>query len=389
MSKRFNRFRKWVGQLHLILGLASGAVVFIVAITGCCWVFQEEIQSLLGRQHAIEPLAQEVITPTEAKAIAEQTIPGRSIHGVLYGAADEAVEVIFYEAEPEEFYQAVLLHPYSGEVLATEDYMSGFFAFVLDGHLNLWLPESIGNQIIRWACVIFVIMLITGIVLWWPRNKRNRKQRFQFVWKPSTRWKRKNYDLHSIVGFYVSVLALIVAFTGLVMAFESVEEATYALLGGEKELAFLVPDNVSPAQPQETGTSPAIDRLLPQLQAEFPEAQQFEFHYPHTDEASIYVELTYDRGVYYSSDYRFYDQYTLEEINTPSVYGRYEEAGFSDLVIRMNYDIHVGAIGGLPGKILLFLVSLVVASLPVTGFLVWWGRKQKAAQRVKPRVQIA
>jgi uncharacterized iron-regulated membrane protein len=44
----------------------------------------------------------------------------------------------------------------------------------------------------------------------------------------------------------------------------------------------------------------------------------------------------------------------------------------------MNYDIHVGAIAGLPGKILAFLISLLCSSLPVTGFLVWYGKKVKA-----------
>jgi uncharacterized iron-regulated membrane protein len=47
-------------------------------------------------------------------------------------------------------------------------------------------------------------------------------------------------------------------------------------------------------------------------------------------------------------------------------------------LMRMNYDIHVGAILGLPGKILAFFASLLIASLPVTGFMVWWGRRNKA-----------
>jgi uncharacterized iron-regulated membrane protein len=81
--------------------------------------------------------------------------------------------------------------------------------------------------------------------------------------------------------------------------------------------------------------------------------------------------------VYYNIDYRFYDQYTLKELSTPSLYGAYKDAVFADKVIRMNYDIHVGSIGGLPGKIIAFLASLVTASLPVTGFLMWWGRRKK------------
>ncbi len=375
-----NRFRGLIRKVHMVLGLAIGLVVFIVAVTGCLWVFQEEIGSITAGDRTVEKEARPVITPTKAKQVAEAVFPGRSLHGVLYGSEVEAVEVIFYEADPE-FYRAVFLNPYSGEVIETEDYLSGFFAFVLDGHLNLWLPPAVGSQIVSWSCLIFVSMLITGIILWWPRNTRNRKQRFRFLWKSTTRWKRKNFDLHAVVGFYASILALLAAYTGLVMAFEWFEKVTYAALGGDKSVVFTIPDGASRPLDANHALAP-IDQLLPKLQTEFPQAEQFELHYPHTDSASIYVEITHERGVFYSSDYRFYDQHTLAEVETPSVYGKYENADFPDKVIRMNYDIHVGAILGLPGKILVFLTSLVVASLPVTGSMLWWGRGKKGNERI-------
>jgi uncharacterized iron-regulated membrane protein len=43
-----------------------------------------------------------------------------------------------------------------------------------------------------------------------------------------------------------------------------------------------------------------------------------------------------------------------------------------------NLPIHTGAILGLPGKILAFLVSFVSATLPITGFLMWWGKRSSA-----------
>jgi uncharacterized iron-regulated membrane protein len=43
----------------------------------------------------------------------------------------------------------------------------------------------------------------------------------------------------------------------------------------------------------------------------------------------------------------------------------------------VNYDLHVGSILGLPGKILAFFASLIAASLPLSGFYIWWGRKNK------------
>ena len=71
----------------------------------------------------------------------------------------------------------------------------------------------------------------------------------------------------------------------------------------------------------------------------------------------------------------------MEEISVDHLWGRMEQATNADRLMRMNYDIHTGAIAGLPGKTLAFLASLIVASLPVTGFLIWWGRKQKSKRK--------
>ncbi|WP_255702678.1 PepSY domain-containing protein [Antarcticibacterium sp. 1MA-6-2] len=246
------------------------------------------------------------------------------------------------------------------------------------------MPKPIGEQIVAWSTVIFAIMLITGIVLWWPKNKKSRKQRFSFDWKNSTKWKRKNYDLHSVAGFYISFLAVIIVFTGLIMAFEWFNGVTYKTLGGEKEVLWRVPENPSGSVTEYAETAP-MDRLYFQLKEKYPQAKDLEFHYPYTSSESIYVEVGYTEGVYYNADYRFYDQNTLEEVASPTIYGAYEEAGFSEKVMRMNYDIHVGAIGGLPGKILAFFASLICASLPVTGFIIWYGRNFKSKSKASAR----
>lgn len=387
-KKSKSNFKKLIRQVHLYLGLISGAIVFIIATTGCLWVFQEEINALVYELPEIEKRQETILSPLEAKGIAQKVLPERHVHGTLYAEENEPIEVIFYEMEPE-FYQSVFLHPYSGEVLKVEDHMSGFFHFILDGHMYLWLPEEIGTQVVGWSTFIFFLMLVTGIILWWPKNRMMRKQRFSFDWKKSTKWKRKNFDLHSVLGFYVSFVAVIVVFTGLVMVFDWFESAVYKGMGGEKEVVFSIPEN-------KTGTfkptdNPPIESLITSLKKEYPAAVDLEIHYPYTDSSSIYVEIAYQDGVYYSADYRFYDQNTLEEINTPSIYGVYEEAGFSEKMIRMNYDIHVGAIAGLPGKFIAFFASLICASLPVTGFLLWYGRKfkKKSTSRKVNNLQIA
>ena len=377
--------RKIIFELHKILGLTTGIVVFIVAITGCCWAFRDEIESLYDDYKKVSPQNEPILTPTEAKMYAQEVFPNNHIHGTLFKKADDAIEVIFYDPEPE-FYQSVFLNPYTGNVIQVDDHLSGFFAFILKGHMRLWLPKDIGEQVVGASILVFMLIIISGIFLWVPKKRKNLKQRLQFEWKSGTRWKRKNFDLHTIIGFYICSLALILAFTGSVMSYNWMKYVLYKSLGGDKEAAFIIPENIgSPSQDEDVLP---IDLLIPKLQAASPNAESFELHYPTGPEASIYVEVSNSSGLYYDSDFRFFDQHTLEEIETPSIYGKYENAKVADKILRMNYDIHIGAIGGIAGKIIAFLVSLLTASLPVTGILLWYGRTYKKKHKKLAEVEL-
>lgn len=365
--------RKKTLKIHRIIGLITGLVVFVVAITGCLWVFKDEIEENYAERIIEEQVGESIITISEAKEIAEEAIPGKAIHGVVYHKNVTPVEVIFYEANPE-FYQSVYLHPYSGEVLHRKDHFSGFFAFVLKGHTTLWLPPVIGSWIVGLSVLFFLVIIVTGMILWWPKTKKARKQRLTFKWKKTTRWRRKNYDLHAILGFYSAALGSVLAFTGCVMAFTVFYFIAYKAAGGSKNPAFEIPIS-SEKLNTDVDTLP-IDLLIPKLDREIGDYESFELHIPHDDSSAIYVEVSFG-SVFYTNDYVFHDQNTLEELPVNSIYGKYEDADFGDLFIRMNYDIHIGAIGGLPGKIIAFIISLLVASLPVTGILMWLGRKKK------------
>jgi len=142
-----------------------------------------------------------------------------------------------------------------------------------------------------------------------------------------------------------------------------------------------------------TSDKPAVDRVFDEMRAEYPSAQSIEVHIPYSAAEAIAANANPDRDTYWKLDYRYYDQHTLKEIPVDHVYGRFPEAKAADKLLRMNYDIHTGAILGLPGKILAFFASLICASLPVTGVYIWWGRRNKirkdwkkaeASQRYRP-----
>ncbi|GIZ10142.1 PepSY domain-containing protein [Flavobacterium sp. UMI-01] len=367
-----NNFKRIIGKIHLLLGLSSGLIVFIIAITGCFYAFQEEIQNITEEYRFVSKEEKPFLPPSQLEAIARKELPGKVLHAIQYHGAEESVEAIFYQHDP--FYHFVsYLNPYSGEVLATVNMEEGFFRFILDGHFYLWLPHKIGQTVVATATLLFVIMLISGLILWYPRNKNARKQRFSFKWKKSTKWKRKNYDLHAVTGFYVFLLALVFAITGLVWGFNWFAYSYYKVLGGEKSLVYQDPI----LNKSKLTVEKPIDKVWVIMKTKYPQAKSIEIHPPETDTTAIATNANPDQGTYWKTNYHYYDPYTLEEIEVDHIYGKLANAGIPDTLMRMNYDIHTGAIIGFPGKVVAFLISLFIASLPLTGFYIWWGRKKK------------
>lgn len=371
-EKKKNTVKHWIGKLHLWLGFTSGLVVFIIAVTGCIYAFQAEIQNATQDYRYVAEQNNAMLPPSKLKPVAEELLPGKHIHAVLYSGKDKAAEVIFFAFEPE-YYDIVYLNPYTAEVLKVKDMEADFFHIILDGHFYLWLPAEVGQPIAATATLIFVVMLISGIILWWPRKKKDAKQRFTIKW--NARWRRKNYDLHNVFGFYVSGVALLLALTGLVWGFQWFANGVYTAAGGEKSLVYA--DPLSDSTIQYTGEKPAIDKIYDRMLAEYPDAKAIEVHIPFSDEYAIAANANPEEGTYWKIDYRYYDQNSLKEVSVDHIYGRFPGSRAADKLLRANYDVHTGAILGLPGKILAFIASLICASLPVTGVCIWWGRRSK------------
>lgn len=371
--------KKIIGKTHLWLGLTSGLIVFVIAITGCIYAFQMEISELTQPYRFVEPQQKSWLQPSQLQNIAERELPGKHPHSVVMDKrTDRAALVTFYEMEPE-FYYEVYINPYTGEVLKVKNMDHDFFRFILMGHFYLWLPPTIGQPVAASATLVFVVMMITGLILWWPKNKGARKQRFKIKW--NAKWRRVNYDLHNVLGFYMTWVGIILALTGLVWGFQWFAKSVYWVAGGNKSLDFIEPvsDSTKTATLKEMAT---VDFLYHKMKAEHPDAMTIDVHFPPTPQSAVEMAMNGDPGTYWKYDYRYFDQYTLKELPVDHIYGRFKDAAASDKLIRMNYDIHTGAILGFAGKVLMFFASLIVASLPITGFMIWWGRKKKAKQAI-------
>lgn len=386
-------------KAHLWLGLLSGLIVFIISITGCLYVFKDEIQTCLRRElltHGEPNIANKELLPLRAleQRVAAQVQEKHPLHWVEIPLdKNRTYQFHYYEKNPNAWhyfdelviYKTIYVNPFSGKVLGVIDEKHDFFNVVKFIHWSLLLKSDWGGYLIGIPTLIFVLMLITGIILWWPKNKNAAKQRFSFRWKKSSGWRRKNYDLHSILGFYASFVALIAAITGLFYAFPLVQSLLYfAFSGGSTSYPNF--DHIRTEAPLAVRTPSTLDRIAARVEQLHPTASVYsiDLGHEHLDDHehenfSIFVkELDHS---YHVNHQLIFDENSGELLHSR----KHNDKNLGEKMVAANYDIHVGSIYGLPTKILAFLSSLVCASLPISGLLLWLGRRKKTNNTPRQR----
>lgn len=363
-------FKKLISQIHLYVGLVSGLIVFIVSITGALYAFKDDFDQFDDYRY-VEAQDADLISPSEAFEKAREVRPNTQIHGVTFNGPDKAIEVIYYQGSPL-YYGASYLNPYTGELLHETNFLRSFWGLVLIGHRYLWLPPSIGGILMKFMVITYFVLLVSGLVIWWPRSRRTRGA----FWFSKTRnSKAQMREWHQVLGLYATVFIVLFLLTGSVWLFKDFGTWMYHATGGEKEATFRIPPSDTTRIGNAVIANP-LDSVYKVVQAEFGPDAQIEVHDVTDPKSSILVEVQEKPG-YWRMNYLFFDQYSLKEIPSPGLYGRYANAGPPEMIRRVNYELHTGALGGMAGKILAALMSLISASLPVTGFLFWLKRKKK------------
>jgi uncharacterized iron-regulated membrane protein len=363
-------FKKVSRTLHLWLGLASGLVVFVVSLTGAIFVFQDEVRDVVQPWRKVEAAATPYLRPSRLQAVVERNHPDLTSTFFMLMGPDRAAVVYGTDRAGHSF--ATFVNPYTGREVFCLDLRRDFFSIVQNIHMYLLLPPGVGEWVVGISVLLFVVLLVTGLVLWWPTRKTDRRRSFTIKW--GARWRRVNYDLHNVLGFYAASLALVLALTGLVMSFEWVNNAVYRAANlGRSFPAEKTPPAVDTLQTAASGP-PLVDAFYQQMRRGSPAAQMHYVALPGAAHQPVYAIAYQQALAYHHRDEYYFHPITGQLLKmTP-----HAAKSRGQQLIDSNYDIHVGQIMGLGGKIVAFLVSLLCASLPVTGTLVWWGKRSKS-----------
>lgn len=367
MLKPLKKLNAW---LHLWLGLASGIVVIILGITGCILVFEQEIRSLSSPWLHVEmPAKGTYLPPSELYKEVKKALPEKEIRSVWYHGANRTAHFSINDSD-----SMVYVNPYTAKIVAMVDH-EDFFHEIDEGHRHLWLPPNIGRPIVGWATFIFFILLVTGLILWWPKNlkKSNIEKSFKVKWR--AKFKRVNYDLHNVLGFYSMLLALLMAITGLIMSFSWFNKGVYWLTGGDNNQSKPKEELFEPSKLPMLGQ---VDKVWRKVQDEIAvdNKDQIIVSFPDHDDDPIYACTDMVNGHWRDL---YFKQTDLSLTN--STKAKMADLPLADKVRKLNYTLHVGAFAGLFSKTIYFLASLICASLPITGFYIWWGKRKKSKKK--------
>lgn len=376
--------KKLAYKLHLWLGLVSGLIVFIVCITGAVWALSINgwIGSSEGTKYRIDSQQQQQMQiPSVLIEKAQMNLNGKHPNSITY-YKEEPTKISAYG---DGYYFVLLIDPYTGNVIDKVDYNRednsfDFWSFINRGHRSLWLPWNIGRPIVNYGTLVFALALISGIIIWMPKSRKGFKNKIWFKWKSTTKLKKRLFDLHNILGIYSFIVLIIIALTGMVWGIGWWSKGVYKITTGGKDLpAWQVAKSDSLGVNSSTAIS-AVDKLFKNSITELDNSYSVQYSIPREDKIDEAINLTinHNKDLYYNIDRYSFDRYTLKEIKLIGPYnGKYSEADFGDKLRRMNYDIHIGAVLGQPGRILVFLAALFGASLPVTGYYLYFKKRKK------------
>ncbi|MGB8703561.1 MAG: PepSY domain-containing protein [Gillisia sp.] len=204
-----SKLNSWLWRWHVIAGLISLPFILILSITGGIYLFKNYYEaSSLEKINRIEAEGQPLSLQKQWEIVQKQ--------------AEKKPDEIILNKKPEQatrfasgqFANAstVYLNPYSGNILARVKERETDMFKVRNLHGEL-LTGKWGTKIVELIACWLIVLILTGIYVWWP----GKKWKLKGVFLIRTKEGKRNFfrDLHAVTAFWFSILLLMVLLGGL------------------------------------------------------------------------------------------------------------------------------------------------------------------------------
>ncbi|WBL78427.1 PepSY domain-containing protein [Bradyrhizobium xenonodulans] len=364
-------------QVHSIAGLVLALLVSLIALTGATMSFEDEIVDYLNAGiMQVAPRTTPALMPDAlvARLKAAQDF-GKVVAVTLSSDPSSAVHIRFGRDEQGGRPASLYVDPYDTRVLGAPR-GEAFFATVRRLHRWLLIPgdaKGWGRPVTGTIALGLIVMLVSGLVLRWPRRAGSVK-----MWlKPNLGLSGRGLhrSLHTVIGTWVLPVYLAMTLTGLWFSFEWYKDGVAWLLSRPHVTAA----KMAAKPPRPDGRAePAVPIGFDQAWTAFQREEGGRF-------SRALLTLPASPGTVmrirsWGKDMTL--EATRDEFRVDAVTGqlvsaeRYADKTFGEKIIAAIYDIHRGAILGWPGKLAFMLAAISMPLFSVTGILLYLSRRK-------------
>ena len=352
--------------LHLWVGITVGLVFITVALSGAALIFRGKLERTLDPKRFIVEAAPTRLPIDELVARATASHPSA-----------EFISVRFYRDPTMPFMalftdkQYVHVNPHTGEVLGARQRYGEGFGWIEGLHKYLLLEPKLGENVNGTFAFIFVALLGTGVILWWPATRRALVAGLTLNRKLSGRpW---NLNLHKTVGIYVALVLLYSATSGIPISFESTRAVLDAITFSKRDEAPTVP---AAAAPEKFAGFDAVQREMEKL---LPGATETYIPLPKKGLVAAYgIAAAAPHGN--ARSYVYLDASATVVRSAP-----YAETSLGYRLYYWMLSLHTAVAGGLVWQLVLLGGTLCVPLLAWTGIASYLRRKFRKTAPVVAR----
>jgi len=206
--------RRALFQVHLWAGIGIGIYIILISVSGSALVFRNELHKSFLRPPVTVDVSGEPLNDDALKAAALRVYPGWTIANVWkVKKPDQPVEIWM---DRNGRHKQRIFNPYTGADLGNSDPAGvRFVLWLADFHDNL-LYQDLGRKVNGAGAILLTALCATGAVIWWPGILSWRRS---IVARWTGNWKRFNWGLHSVLGFWTFAFVLIWAVSGIYLVF--------------------------------------------------------------------------------------------------------------------------------------------------------------------------
>jgi uncharacterized iron-regulated membrane protein len=387
------RRRAWpdygtIWRWHFYAGLLCVPFVLFLAVTGSIYVWRPQIEAWLDRPYAHVTQADAPRAGDAAIAgAAVRAVPGAVLHRFqLPDTATQAVQVIVGEGTRE---RRLYIHPQTLQVLKAQDEDGRPMRVVFRLHGEL-LAGDWGSYIVELAASWAIVMIVSGLVLWWPRGRGLAGT----VWpRLSLRGRPLWRDLHASVGLWVSLFALIFLLSGLPWA---KSWGSYLRAARSMSASMMASQDWTVSHTEELAIRATHDRGTRMMMGEHAEHGGMAMAHPRGDYAALdkvvpaVAALSLPAPVLVApptgigqpwtaksdtADRPHRVDLTLGPDGTVRSRTEFAERPFLDRLVGTGVAAHEGQWFGLANQLLNLLIAIGLVLLSVSGVMMWWKRK--------------